>query len=203
MKNIVIILITVLALASCTQQKIGYVNTEKLIQDYKGTKAAEEKLKEKSTLIQNQITQVKTAFQDKVQKMSKREVNKNLQKLQQEDNSIKQQEQQAQYFLQGESQKSLEKVSKEVNDFVKKYAKDNGFTFVLGTAELNGSVMYGDEKSDITYDILKKLNKQYIEPSEETEEKTTSDKKNDTTSKTDKKEEKSETKKEEKTTEKK
>ena len=190
MKNFLIVLITVFTLSSCTQQKIGYVNTEKLIQDYKGTKAAEEKLKEKSTQIQSDLAKMKTAFQEKVQKMSKRQVNKNLQQLQQEDNFIKQREQQAQYALQGESQKSLEKVSKEVNDFVKKYAKDNGYMFILGTVELNGSVMYGDEKADITYDVLKLLNKQYIEPSEDTEEKTTS-----------KKEEKVESK--EKTTEKK
>lgn len=194
MKNIIIVLITVFALTSCTQQKIGYVNTEKLIQDYKGTKAAEEKLKEKSTQIQSDLAKMKTAFQEKVQKMSKREVNKNLQQLQQEDNFIKQREQQAQYTLQGESQKSLEKVSKEVNDFVKKYAKDNGYTFILGTVELNGSVMYGDEKADVTYDVLKLLNKQYIEPSENTEEKTTSEKE----TKSDKKEEKSEEKETEK-----
>lgn len=194
MKNFLIILITVFTLTSCTQQKIGYVNTEKLIQDYKGTKAAEEKLKEKSAQFQNDLAKMKAIFQEKVQKMSKRQVNKNLQKLQQEDNFIKQQEQQAQYALQGESQKSLEKVSKEVNDFVKKYAKDNGYTFILGTVELNGSVMYGDEKADVTYDVLKLLNKQYIEPSENTEEKTTSEKENKTETKSDKKEEKSEEK---------
>lgn len=165
MKKIIIILIGVLTLTSCTQ-KIGFVNTEKLIQDYKGTKAVEEILKERSTNMQMELTRMETAFQEKVKKMSKKQLNKKMNELNQENNFIQQQKQQAQYTLQGESQKSLEEVSKEVNDFVKKYAKDNGYKFILGTVELNGSVMYGDEEVDITYDILKILNNKYIEPSE-------------------------------------
>ncbi len=166
MKKIIIVLISVLTLTSCTQ-KIGFVNTEKLIQDYKGTKAAEAVLKERSTQIQAELTRMETAFQEKVKKMSKRQLNKKMNELNQENNFIQQQRQNAQYTLQGESQKSLEKVSKKVNDFVKKYAKDNGYKFILGTVELNGSVMYGHEDVDITYDILKELNNSYVEPSEE------------------------------------
>ncbi len=166
MKKILIVLVSILTLTSCTQ-KIGFVNTEKLIQDYKGTKAAEAVLKEKSTKMQADLTRMKTAFDEKVKKMSKRQLNKQMNALNQENNFIQQQMQNAQYALQGESQKSLEKVSKKVNDFVKKYAKDNGYKFILGTVELNGSVMYGDEEVDITYDILKELNNSYVEPSEE------------------------------------
>lgn len=169
MKKILIVLISVITLTSCTQ-KIGFVNTEKLIQDYKGTKAAEAILKEKSTQMQNELTRVETAFQEKVKKMSKKALNQKMNELNQENNYIQQQKQQAQYALQGESQKSLEKVSKEVNDFVKKYAKDNGYKFVLGTVEVNGSVMYGDEKADITYEVLKKLNNAYVEPTEDVKE---------------------------------
>ncbi|MCF6349821.1 MAG: OmpH family outer membrane protein [Flavobacteriaceae bacterium] len=165
MKKILIVLISVITLTSCTQ-KIGFVNTEKLIQDYKGTKIAEAILKEKSTLMQNELTKIETVFQEKVKKMSKIALNRKMNELNQENNYIQQQKQQAQYSLQGESQKSLEKISKEVNDFVKKYAKDNGYKFVLGTVDVNGSVMYGDEKSDITYAILKALNNAYIEPTE-------------------------------------
>ncbi len=176
MKKILIVLISVITLTSCTQ-KIGFVNTEKLIQDYKGTKAAEAVLKEKSTLMQNELTRIETTFQEKVKKMSKGALNRKMNELNQDNNYVQQQKQQAQYALQGESQKSLEKISKEVNDFVKKYAKDNGYKFVLGTVDVNGSVMYGDEKADITYDVLKALNNAYIEPTEEVKEEETPAKK--------------------------
>ena len=167
MKKILIVLISVITLTSCNETKIGFVNTEKLIQDYKGTKLAETELKEKSTKIQAEITRIEGAFQEKVKKMSQATLNRKMNELNQENNAIQQQKQQAQYILQGESQKSLEKISKEVGDFVKKYAKDNGFQFVLGTVEINGSVMYGEETADITYDVLKALNSQYVEPKEE------------------------------------
>jgi outer membrane protein len=169
MKQILILLLSIITLTSCTQ-KIGFVYTEKLIQDYKGTKKAEAELKEKSTKIQNELVKLESTFQEKVKKMSKRTINRKMNELNQESNFIQQRKQQAQYQLQGESQKSLEKISKVVNDFVKKYAKDNGYKFILGTVEVNGSVMYGDEKADVTYAILKELNGSYIDTdSEETE----------------------------------
>lgn len=174
MKNIFIVLIAIFTLSSCTQ-KIGYVNTEKLIQDYEGTKKAEEELKEKQTQMASEITKLEADFQEKVKKMSQRTLSKKMNELRQEDGAIQQKKQQVQYALQNESQKTLEKVSKEVNDFVKDYAKQNGYHFILGTVEVNGAVLYGEEKADITYDVLKALNADFDnndEKSTEVEKKT-------------------------------
>ena len=162
MKKIVILFVAVLALASCTKpQKIGFVNTEKLIQDFNGTKAAEAELKKKQEDMQKQLQQLGAQFEAKIKKMSPRQQRKNYEKLMQEQQQLQQLQQQAQYQLQAESQKSIEAVSKQVNDFVKDYAKKHQYNFVLGTVSVNGAVMYGEEKNDLTYDILKELNKKF------------------------------------------
>ncbi len=168
MKKIVILLLSIIVLGSCTQpQKIAYVNTEKLIQDYQGTKDAEAELKKKQDDAQKQLQSLGQAFDAKIKKMSQREQRKNYESLMKEQQQLQQLNQQIQYQLQTESQKSIEKVSKEVNDFVKEYAKTNKFNFILGTVNVNGAVMYGDEKADITYDVLKALNNKYANKSSE------------------------------------
>ncbi len=159
MKKIIILFVSVLVFASCTQpQKIAYVNTEKLIQDYEGTKKTEVELKQKQEEMQKQLQQLGAEYDTKLKKMSKRERKKNYVEFQKQFSQI---QQQAQYNLQMESQKSIEAISKKVNDFVKEYAKKHQYNFVLGTVTTNGAVMYGDEKADITYDVLKELNKSF------------------------------------------
>jgi len=49
---------------------------------------------------------------------------------------------------------------KKVKSFVKEYGKDNGYTYILGANEA-GSVLYGEEKKDITKEVLKVLNESY------------------------------------------
>ncbi len=196
MKKLVILLLSVVVLGSCTQpQKIGYVNTEKLIQDYQGTKDAEAILKKKQADAQKQMQSLGQAFDAKIKKMSQREQRKNYESLMKEQQQLQQLNQQMQYQLQAESQKSIEKVSKTVNDFVKEYAKTNKYNFILGTVNVNGAVMYGDESADVTYDVLKALNNKYTNKS--SDDKKVDDKKAEGEKKEDTKEaKKSETPKE-------
>ena len=49
----------------------------------------------------------------------------------------------------------------EVQDFVTDYAKNNGYTYILGTSDQTKSVLYGDAKSDLTDVILEGLNASY------------------------------------------
>lgn len=162
MKKLVILFLAITALSSCTQpQKIAFVNTEKLIQDFNGTKEAEETLKKKQEDMQKQLQQLGAQFEAKIKKMTPRQQRKNYEQLMKEQQQLQQMQQQAQYQLQAESQKSIEAVSKQVNDFVKEYGKKHQYNFILGTVSVNGAVMYGEEKSDLTYDILKALNQKY------------------------------------------
>jgi len=194
MKKIVILLLIVFTFASCTQ-KIGYVNTEKLIKEYKGTEVVEAEMKVKSEKFQKEIEMLVAGFQAKVadyQKKAKRMSSKKRAQAEQElgveQQMIQQKQQQVQYQVQNDGQAEIKKIAEKVNDFVKEYAKKNGYKFILGTVDLNGAVMYGDDEADITYKVLKAMNNSY--------------KKDDNSSSTkeeDKKESTPETKKEEET----
>ena len=63
-------------------------------------------------------------------------------------------------MLQQISQESFNALSKKVDSFVAIYAKDKGYKMILGTNG-KGTVMYGDEKLDVTKPVLEKLNEAY------------------------------------------
>ncbi len=168
MKKIVFIVLAIITLVSCTQQKIGFVNTETLIKDYKETQIVEATMKAKSEKSQKNLETLFSAFQAKVlayQKGAARmSATKRVQKEQElgaEQQALQQKQQQIQYQVQTEGQAAIKKIAETVNDFIKDYGKKNGYSLVLGTVDLNGAVMYGDAKADLTQIVLTALNENH------------------------------------------
>ncbi len=54
----------------------------------------------------------------------------------------------------------MDSVISKVNAFVEDYGKTNGYTYILGKNQA-GSVMYGEEKKDISKDLTEALNEDY------------------------------------------
>ncbi|MGB5463481.1 MAG: OmpH family outer membrane protein [Aureibaculum sp.] len=168
MKKYVLIFVVTISLLSCTQTKIAYVDVEELMKEYKGTKDAESSIKGKSDILRAELDSLIVGwetkareYQQKAPGMSTKLKAEREQVLMQEQQSINQRQQIIQQEVQLEGQESLKVLSKEINDFVKEYAKEKGYNFVLGTTGDNGTVMYGEEKADITDDVLVQLNKAY------------------------------------------
>ncbi len=167
MKKILFVLVATLTMVSCTQ-KIGYVNTEKLIKEYKGTVAIEAEMKEKSEKEDANIKTLIAGFQDKVKeyqknapKMSKQKRQQIEQQLGAEQQMIQQRQQQLQYQVQNEGQAAIKKIAEEVDVFIKDYGKKNGYQMIFGTVNLNGAVMYGEEKTNLTDIVLNAMNDAY------------------------------------------
>ena len=59
-----------------------------------------------------------------------------------------------------ENEKLTQGVLNQVNDFVKSYAKQNGYDIVLGVT-LSGNILYGSDAMDITDKIIDGLNKEF------------------------------------------
>jgi len=59
-----------------------------------------------------------------------------------------------------EDDKITEGVLNQVNAFVEEYGKRKGYSIILGTTA-SGNILYGDEKMDITNEVLEELNKTY------------------------------------------
>jgi len=162
-------MIFVLVFISCTKQiKIAYVDVEELMKEYKGTKEAEATMKVTSENLQKELDSLifnwqnkARIYQEKAKKLSAKTRAQKEQTLMLEKQQINQRQQAVQQQVQTDGQKSLETLSKEINNFVKNYAKEKGYNFVLGTTASNGTVMYGEEKADITEDVLVQLNKSF------------------------------------------
>jgi outer membrane protein len=168
MKKIGLIGLFALLLISCTPSKIAYVNVEELLKEYKGTKETEAILKLKSDSLKAELDSLVSGWQSKAMtyqqnssKMSPKKRADKEQTLMQEQQLINQRQQVIQQQVQTEGQDSLKAISKEIKDFVESYAKENGYNFIFGTNSDNGTIMYGEDKADITDDVLLKLNKNF------------------------------------------
>jgi len=166
MKKLGMFAVLLLGLISCTP-KIGYVDVPQVMKNYDGAKANEKALKKKSdnfkkeldNLVANWKAKVKT-YQSKAKKMTASKRSAKEQELMIQQRAIGQRQQQIQALVQTESQQVLDSLSKKIGDFVKSYAKKNGYKFVFGTSG-NGTVMYAEKGANITQNITKALNTAY------------------------------------------
>ncbi len=166
MKKIILLLTVIFTLASCTQ-KIAYVDIEVLMKGFEEAKTMEADLKAKQDNLKFSLDSLAFGFQEKVEDYQRKvgsmtpQMRQQMeQKLGQEQQQIQGQQQQASAMLQQLSQEGLGVLTKKVDSFVAEYAKDKGYTMVLGTNG-KGTVMYADEKLNITEPVLEKLNAAY------------------------------------------
>ncbi len=183
MKRILFVLIATITLTSCTP-KNGFVNTEKLIKEYKGTIAVEAEMKAKSEKEQKSLELLIANFQAKVaeyqkneRKMSPQNRAQKQQELGSEQQMLQQKQQQMQYQVQNEGQEAIKKIAEKVNDFIQDYGKKNDYQMIFGTVDLNGAVMYGDKKTDLTEIVLNAMNDAYKKDDSSDKEEVKEDKK--------------------------
>ncbi len=168
MKRLFIAGILMLVISSCQEnQKIGYVDNSVLINDYLEKKDIEAKLQTKIAAYEKRRDSLSQAFQleikeaeVKARRMSQANLQKLQQELQQREQIISQRLQFEQQQIAQESQTQNDSLVQKVKNFVKEYGQTNGYKFILGSNEA-GSVMYGDEASDLTQVILEALNASY------------------------------------------
>ena len=92
--------------------------------------------------------------------MSQSAIQKLSQELQQKEQLLSQRVQFEQQQIAQESQKLNDSIINRVKAFVQDYGKSNNYNFILGSNEA-GSVLYGEDASDLTQEILKALNENY------------------------------------------
>jgi len=180
MKKIVIAIVALISLSACTEQKIAYVNSEELMKEYHAMKDYQVELKKQEEAFQakyeKEIAAIQGAYQEfqkNAAKMGRKNAEARNAELSQKFQQLQQQQQAEGYQLQQESQVKMGDLLKEVTSFVADYGKKNKYTYILGTSEMSGNVLYGDEKLDITDVVLEALN---AGSKEETTEKTSEEK---------------------------
>ena len=166
MKKIMILAIAITAMA-CQQNKIGFVDSVKLMDEYQEKIDVEARFKTKADAVRHKRDSISQsfqmelqAFQTKAQKMSQQKAQEEYGGIQQRGQMIGQRLQQEEQQLQATGQVEMDSLVQKVKKEIKEYGKANGYTYILGGGD-GGSVLYGEEANDLTQAILKILNDKY------------------------------------------
>ena len=156
-----------LGMVACQQNKIGFVDNVKLMEDYQEKMDIEAKFKvkvealgKKRDSISQAFQQEAQAFQAKAQSMSQKSAQEEYALMQQKGQYIGQQLQQEEQALQVDSQTQMDSLVSKVKKEISAYGKANGYTYILGGGD-GGSVLYGTEANDLTEEVVKILNDNY------------------------------------------
>lgn len=164
MRNIVGGVLVSLTLLGCNKQKTAYVNTEKIVKEYKTMAATQEKYAQLNDSLMAQLQQKAQDFQTKVAEYQEKqgsmrasEREKTEQELMQMRQQLQQEQQMRGGQLQQESQAAIDSIIKIVKDEVMEYGKKNGYDFIFGQNDA-GSIMYGKDSYDVTEEVIAALN---------------------------------------------
>jgi outer membrane protein len=155
-------------IVSCQeQQKIGYVDNVKMMEDYQEKKDFDGKYeiinaafsKKKDSI--SQVFQIEMqAFQVKAQKMRESKAQEEYAGIQQRAQQMGQLLQQEEQGLMSTAQVELDSMVSMVKKEIKAYGVANKYNYILGGGD-GGSVLYGTEANDLTAEIVKTLNDKY------------------------------------------
>ena len=157
----------ILILASCKQDKIGYVDTVRLMDNSNEKNDIESKYQIRSTALNkkrdsiSQALQLEAqALQTKVQSISQEKAQEEYELFQQKSQFMGQQLQQEEQLLQIQGQTEMDSLVSRVRVQISDYGKANGYSYILGGGE-GGAVLYGEGQQDLTDQILKIVNDSY------------------------------------------
>ena len=145
---------------------IAYFEMDSIENNYEYLKDVRNELKLKEQQLTTQLNSMKKSYFDKVNKfqqegqtMSQERQGAMQQDLMQEQKVIQNKEQAMGAELQDASFKKMSDVNKRIEDFLKEFNKDKGYSYIL--AHQPGTIYYKDVRYDITGPVLQGLNASY------------------------------------------
>lgn len=173
MKKSLLIIALAISIVSCDKKaevkeaKTAYVDTSELMKNYTEAKDLEAKYKakaaEKGRQLEAEISRFKqeaASFQNQAQANGQEWAQKNGAELQRRQQQLGLAQQQLSQELQQESGQEMDSLVSGVKKFIKSYGKEKGYSYIYGTGDA-ASVLYAEDKYDITKEILKELNEKY------------------------------------------
>jgi len=173
MKKSLVIIAIAFSIISCNKTaevastKTAYVDTSKLMIEYTEAKDIEAKYKAKSEEMGRELEAEIAKFKAEAGSFQKEAQIKGQAWAEQKGAELQKREQQLQYAQQSigqqlhqESGVEIDSVVSSVKKFIKSYGKEKGYAYIYGTGDA-ASVLYAEEKYDITKEIIKLLNDKY------------------------------------------
>ncbi|WP_228479057.1 OmpH family outer membrane protein [Flavobacterium soyangense] len=177
-KKIVVIIAIAISIVSCNKPaaevkevKTAYVDTSVLMKEYTATKDLDAKYKakgeEKGRQLQAEIEKFKleaSNFQAQAQANGQAWAQQKGAELQRREQQLGQAQQALAQQLQQEGGVEMDSLVADVKKIIKAYGKEKGFAYIYGTGDSNASILYAEDKYDITKEIIKLLNDKYKTP---------------------------------------
>ena len=145
---------------------IAYFEMDSIENNYEYLKDVRTELKGKEQQLTSQLNAMKKSYLDKVNKFQQEAQSMSQEKqgamqhdLMQEQKVIQNKEQAMGAELQDASFKKMQDVNKKIEDYLKEFNKDLGYSYIL--AHQPGTIYYKDVRFDITGPVLKGLNAAY------------------------------------------
>lgn len=173
MKNSTLTIISCIALAwlltnsyflYLKPKKIGYIETNRVLDDYVEAKKANEALQIKKASLQNQLDSLVTDWQSLLSeyevnrsRLSKREIKEHESQLVLKQKQVNDFQKSIQIKIEEEDRIITKTIFNQINDYVQKYGKENNYQYILG-ANGSGSIVYADEMENVTDLIVQGLN---------------------------------------------
>ncbi|NBW28188.1 MAG: OmpH family outer membrane protein [Flavobacteriaceae bacterium] len=176
MKKSLVIIAIAFSIISCNKTaevastKTAYVDTSKLMMESLEAKDIEAKYKAKSEEMGRELEAEIAKFKLEAGSFQKNAQMNGQAWAQQKGAELQKREQQLQYAqqsiaqqLQQESGVEIDSVVSGVKKFIKAYGKEKGYAYIYGTGDA-ASILYAEDKYDITNELIKLLNDKYKSP---------------------------------------
>ena len=168
MKKILLAVIVLLTFASCQDQKIGFIDNAKVINDIQEKKDVESKydvlnesFKKRADSLGKSYQSEYLALQSKMARMSQSKQQEAGQAFQAKAQQFQQMMQAEQQQLQTAYQADIDSVISKMKVTVKDFGKTNGYKFIIGANESTANILYGDETLDLSDVIIKEIDANY------------------------------------------
>lgn len=160
-------ILALLAFQFSSEPKMAYIQSDILLDKYKGMVEAREGFKVKADSWQANIDTLKVefetsmkAFEKELASLNKAERAKKEQALRKKQEDLMRYTDAISKQAEQEDQKITQGVLTQVNSFIEVYGKNEGYDVIFG-ANGSGNIVYGTETIDITNEVLMALNKDY------------------------------------------
>ncbi|MEK6152009.1 OmpH family outer membrane protein [Flavobacteriaceae bacterium 3-367] len=150
-----------------SESDLVYVDIKKLVDGYARTEVEREAFNKKASTLKANVDSLLVNWQDELKAyekerstMTQKELELKQQLLQNKQQQLNNYQQAIQKQIQEEDQKMTQTVVNDINTYVKEYGKRKGYRIIFG-AEGSGNIMYAQDVSDLTQDVLEGLNAEF------------------------------------------
>ena len=147
--------------------KLVYVDVNRLIEGYKRTKVIKAEYDTKVNKTKLQIDSLMTGWQQELQSyekeragMSPKDLLLKKEILSNKQQQINNYQESAEQHILNQDKKNTQTIINDINDYIKEFGSKHGYRIIFG-ASGTGNIMYANESSDLTEEVLSGLNESY------------------------------------------